>query len=448
MLVMLFLHSMGDSYDATWGVVIFITLAMCSTSVAFNCILIKQLHTTSQNQNQPLLGKHMRFWIATMCVSITVATWCCIWLFTAIYYKYDYHWDPDLGYYIGEYIRIRIWPTMPLDVENWIKLMMGTIPAIGFAIAYLPINLKQMQAIKPVFPPSRSQWFPSFGLDGVKWANIAAKLGWIAALSAVFIPIFITYSVFRGYDPVGSFIFPYMVSGIVAASISVGGHGFAAVVAGVKSQFKFARAFIEMYREQAGLPPLPDGYRLPPGLLTRPAFFSTQEGDMNPGSYMGYRSRDARMYGSMRGPMEDPMGGSTGYPVGGDVRGSAGPAMRDPYDPRSWYVPPQEGDANANPGMPVGTIDAPTPQARSPSTQARPTPGGNQMSAQSSIPRPPMAASPAASNPEPPAPKGDAPVVTETEPSGAEGAPAERKPPAPKAPAGSDELKLDFTDID
>ncbi len=410
MLMMIFPFSSSDRYDAIWGVVIFITLAMCSTSLAFTCILIVQLHKTSKNQGQPLLAKHMRFWIATTCVSIMIVAWCGIWFFTSIYFKYYSYYDADLGYWVYGNITIRLWPTMPSNVENWIKLMNTAIPAIGFAIVYLPFYNKQMQALKPLFPPSRSQWFPSSGHEGVKWATIGAKLGWVTALSAIFIPIFITYAFIpRGHSPMDSYIFNCMLAGIIAASISTCGHGFAAVVAGTKSQFKFARAFIGMYREQAGLPPLPDGYRIPPGLLTRPAFFSPNEGDMNPVSYMGYARRNSPRYGDAGGAMEEQMDGQTGYPVG--MRAPAAPATRAVDTTRSWFIQPPEGNANSNPGIPSRTIEPPTP------------------------------------NPRPPAPENEAPALPETSPSGAEASPAERKPPASKAPAGSDDLKLDFTDI-
>ncbi len=433
---LLMLFPIPYEYDslALWGVYIFLTLALGSTYIAFTCILIVQLHKTSKNQGVSLLDKHVRFWITSLCIGITIMTWSCIWFFLAIYYRYDHH----------GMVYLRLWPYMPSTVETWIKIMLALIPAICIALVYYPIAWKQYYKLKPIFLPARSKWFPSSGDEGIKWSTIALKLGLIAAASAVFIPVFITYQMFRGSSSLGTTLFPFMLTVIVVVSVSLCAHGFAGVVANAKGQFKLARGFMDMYRVQAGLPPIPDGYRLPPGLLTRSAFFSKRDDEVNPDSFKGIRSKSARSSGAIRGGREDAMNSSTGYyPESSGVCGSA-----EPDTPRSWLIPPSEINANSYP----------TPQVKPPSAQGWSTSREKPMTAPPSIPQPPtqvspisnpeppMQVSPTVSNPEPTAYGNDTPAIPEPTPSRDEGVPAEEKPPAQKALVGGDELKLDFAD--
>nr|MDO8087117.1 hypothetical protein [Candidatus Sigynarchaeum springense] len=81
----------------------------------------------------------------------------------------------------------------------------------------------------------------------------------------------------------------------------------------MKSNFKLASAFVEMYCEKAGLPPLPDGYRISPGLLTWPAFFLTDERYSPPAEHCGHPqdggcppSENVRG-GENRAPGQDPL---------------------------------------------------------------------------------------------------------------------------------------------
>nr|MDO8087118.1 hypothetical protein [Candidatus Sigynarchaeum springense] len=164
LLIVIFMpfSSEGTNFNLLWGVVIFITLGVCSTNLAFTCISIRQLHKTSKHQDQSFLVSYLRLKIATTCIGIMVTTWCCIWLFMSMCYKPITHYDPEFGYW-DEIITIRLWPGMTLASETWIKLMYASLPAIGVAIVFIPFYWKQIQKIKPIFPPSQNHWFPSSG---------------------------------------------------------------------------------------------------------------------------------------------------------------------------------------------------------------------------------------------------------------------------------------------
>ncbi len=432
-LLMLFPVPYVYHMDAYWVLWAFLTLAMGSTGIAFTSMLIVQLNKTAKNQGIALLGRQARFWIASMCIGITIVTWCCLWYFLATYYSY------------GSHSYIRLWPFISSDAEVWTKLMLLTIPAICIALVYYPVAWKQMRAIKTLFPPARSQWFPSSGSEGVKWFTIAGKLALIAAASSAFIPVFISYTILRPYtyDPVSSYVLNCMVWTMVAAGISVGAHGFAAVVAYTKSHFKIARGFIEIYREQAGLPPLPDGYRLPPGLLTRPAFFSPQEGDLNPAAFMGYpRGRGyppgeyrGEYPGENRAPVQEPYPGTPSW--GQQGAGAARPV----------YQPPPGEQSYPDSGVPVRSIVSPVMPGPSPQANQPPaaTPAAKPMRAvqpetiASQSGNAPETATPGSdpvANPEPVSPSPDKPAEVEKSNS------------AGKAAGKGDELKLDFKDID